>query len=69
LAPIAALVAEEASTKLGADVAIDVVRPTQAMDVGGRARALLAVTQALAAVKAGEVSPADLAKAEALVDL
>jgi phage portal protein BeeE len=69
LSPISKLVAEECSAKLGGEIAIDVVRPLQAMDVGGRARALLAVTQALGAVKAGEVSPADLAKAEDLVDL
>jgi phage portal protein BeeE len=69
LQPIAALVAQEASEKLGATVAIDTLRPLQAYDSGGRARAMLAIVQALAAAKAGEVDQADIDKAMDLVDL
>ena len=69
LQPIAGLLAEEATEKLGSEVTIDLMRPLQAYDAGGRARALLAVTQALAMAKQGDVSPGDLAKALDLVDL
>jgi hypothetical protein len=51
LQPIAALLAEEASEKFGGTVTIDVMRPLSAFDAGGRARALLTVTQALAMAK------------------
>ncbi|WP_338832331.1 phage portal protein [Bradyrhizobium sp. 27S5] len=68
LQPIAALIAEEATEKLGGTVKIDVQRPLHAFDAGGRARALLTVTQALAMAKQGDVSPADLASALELVD-
>jgi hypothetical protein len=66
---IAALLAEEATDKLGSAVTIDLLRPLQAYDSGGRARAMLSVVQALAAAKAGEVSNADLDTAFDLVDL
>jgi hypothetical protein len=68
LQPIAALLAEEASEKLGGDVNIDVQRPLHAFDAGGRARALLTVTQTLAMAKEGSVTPADISKALELVD-
>jgi hypothetical protein len=68
LQPIAKLIAEEATEKLGAEIAIDTQRPLHAFDAGGRARALLTVTQALAMAKAGDVSSADLQAALALVD-
>jgi len=68
LAPIASLIAEEATEKLGGAVTIDVQRPLHAFDAGGRARALLTVTQALAMAKQGDVSPADLQAALELVD-
>ena len=48
---------------------VDTLRPLQAYDSGGRARAMLSVVQALAAAKAGEVSQADLDTAFKLVDL
>ena len=51
LQPIANLMAEEAAKKLGAAVAIDVVRPAQAFDHGGKARALGAMLQAMATAK------------------
>ncbi|MEB8389172.1 hypothetical protein OO012_18240 [Rhodobacteraceae bacterium KMM 6894] len=44
--------------KLGADVMIDTLRPLQAFDAGGRARALSAIVQALATAKAAGVDPA-----------
>ncbi len=37
LAPIAARIGEEATAKLGQPVALDVMRPLQAYDAGGRA--------------------------------
>jgi hypothetical protein len=68
LSPIAQLVAEEASEKLGTEVTVDVMRPLHAYDSGGRSRALLTVVTALAAAKAGEVSQADIDKAMSIVD-
>lgn len=65
LQPIAALLAEEATAKLGAPVEIDVMRPLQAFDAGGRARALATVVAALAQAQEAGVDPA---KALALVD-
>jgi len=59
LQPIAMLLAEEASAKFGAEVAIDVVLPLQAYDVGGRARAFGAFVDALAAAKAAGLSVAE----------
>jgi hypothetical protein len=68
LKPISALIAEEASDKLGGVVTLDVLRPLHAFDAGGKARALLAVSQALSMAKAGEISTADLTAAMAMVD-
>lgn len=62
LQPLAALLAEEASEKLGADVAIDVMRPLQAFDAGGRARALSAIVQTLALAKETGVDPSEAMK-------
>lgn len=42
LQPIANLIAEEATEKLGAPIAIDAVRPMQAYDHGGKTRQLIA---------------------------
>ncbi|MCB1371519.1 MAG: phage portal protein [Rhodobacteraceae bacterium] len=67
LQPIAALVAEEACAKLGAEIEIDVMRPLQAYDAGGRARALATTVQALAQAKEGGLAPGDLAGAMALL--
>ena len=52
LEPLAKLVAEEATEKLGGVVSIDVVRPLQAFDMGAKSRSVLAL------VNAG-LSPAD----------
>jgi hypothetical protein len=51
LQPIAEMMAEECSEKFGQAVKIDVMRPLQAYDAGGRARAMAGVVQALALAK------------------
>jgi phage portal protein BeeE len=68
LQPLAMLWAEEASAKLGADVQIDVMRPVQAFDVGGRARALSTIIKALAEAKAAGIPQGDLNSALTLVN-
>ncbi len=57
LQPIVALIGEEATMKLGTTVTLDVLRPTQSYDAGGRARAFTAVIQALAVAKETGVDP------------
>lgn len=57
LEPIAATMAEEASEKLGLAVKIDTMRPLQAFDAGGRARAAATLVQALAQAKEAGVDP------------
>ena len=68
LQPIANLVAEEASAKLGATVAIDAILPLQAHDAGGRARALLAVIEAYGRARELGLSPEEMAAATAMVN-
>ena len=68
LQPLAMLLAEEATAKLGSEVAIDVLRPVQAFDVGGRARALSTIVEALASAKAAGLAPGDLNAALTLVN-
>jgi len=63
LQPIGELVAEEASAKLGGRVSIDVMRPTQAFDSGGAARAFSTLVQALAQAKEAGLDPAAVAGA------
>jgi hypothetical protein len=65
LQPLAALMAEEAGEKLGASVTIDTLRPLQAYDAGGRARAAAGIVQALAQAKEAGV---DASEAMKLVD-
>lgn len=65
LQPVAVALAHEASDKLGNPVTIDTMRPLQAFDVGGRARALAGIVQAMAAAKEAGVDPG---KALELVD-
>ncbi|MCO8144850.1 phage portal protein [Rhodovulum tesquicola] len=60
LQPLAELLAEEATQKLGAPVRIDTLRPLQAFDAGGRARALSAIIGAMAQAKEAGIDP-DLA--------
>lgn len=59
LQPLAEMMAEEASDKLGQTVALDVMRPLQAYDAGGRARAAAGVIQALAMAKEAGVDPSE----------
>lgn len=60
LQPIAELLAEEASDKLGGDVMIDVGRPLQAFDAGGRARALSQMIEAIGRAKELKLTPEEL---------
>ena len=57
LQPMADAMAEEASAKLGTAVSLDVMRPLQAFDAGGRARAAAGIVQALAQAKEAGVDP------------
>lgn len=57
LQPIAEMMAEECAEKLGAAVRLDVMRPLQAFDAGGRARAAAGIIQALALAKEAGVDP------------
>jgi len=57
LQPIAAGMAEEATEKLGMTVTLDTLRPLQAFDAGGRARAITAVIGALAQAKEAGIDP------------
>lgn len=68
LQPLAVLLAEEASAKLGAAVSVDVMRPLQAYDAGGRARAAGQVVQALTSAKEAGLDPGAVAAAFRLVD-
>lgn len=61
LQPLAELIAEEASAKLGGPVSIDVHRALQSYDVGANARALATMVQALATAKEAGLSDAQLA--------
>ncbi len=65
LQPLAELMAEEVSEKLGTRVRIDVMRAAQAFDAGGRARAAAGIVQALAMAKEAGV---DAEKALGLVN-
>lgn len=60
LQPMAMLLAEEASQKLGTEIMIDLMRPIQAYDVGGRSRAFATIIEALARAKEAGVDTADL---------
>lgn len=65
LQPVAHLIAQECSEKLDLDVTMDVMRPLQAFDTSGRARAMTAIVKAMAEAKEAGV---DLATALNLVD-
>ena len=58
LQPMAEAMAEEATDKLGSAVTLDVMRPLQAFDSGGRARTVTALVKALAEAKEAGVDPA-----------
>ncbi|MBL4917757.1 hypothetical protein [Szabonella alba] len=68
LQPLAQIVAEEAGAKLGGRVLIDVVRPMQAFDAGGKARALSTMITALAAAKEAGIDGTTLQDALAFID-
>jgi hypothetical protein len=55
--PVAGVIAHEASDKLGVAVQLDVMRPLQAFDTGGRARALSAIIKAMAEAEAAGIDP------------
>lgn len=63
LQPIAEGIAEECTEKLGSTVKLDVMRPLQAYDAGGRARAAAGLVQALAQAKEAGVDPEPVLKA------
>lgn len=62
LQPAAGMIAQEASDKLGNTVTLDVMRPLQAYDAGGRARTVTAIVQALALAKEAGVDPGEALK-------
>lgn len=68
LQPMAQVMAEEATRKLGQPVEIDVMRPVQAFDVGGRARALATIIEGMAKAKEAGLSPAEFDFAAKLVN-
>jgi phage portal protein BeeE len=63
LQPIAELVAQEATEKLGAPVSLNVLEPLQAYDSGGRARAFSGVVQAMAQAREAGLSDEAVAAA------
>lgn len=68
LMPAAMAIAEECSAKLGAGIEIDVLRPLQAFDAGGRARAFGAMIEGMGRAKELGLSPAEVGAALHLVD-
>ncbi|MDO9527092.1 MAG: hypothetical protein Q7J57_16390 [Gemmobacter sp.] len=68
LQSLAELLAKAASANLGAAVMIDVGRALQAFDVGGRARALAAIIEALGRGKERGLSPEQMESALLLVN-
>lgn len=68
LQPMANVMAEESSAKLGGPVTIEVVRPAQAFDAGGRARAFGAMVQALTQAKEGGLDPQAVEDALSFID-
>lgn len=58
LAPITRTMGQETSEKLGTEVSLDVMRPLQAFDAGGRARAAAGIIEALARAQEAGVDPA-----------
>lgn len=68
LQPMALIVAEEATAKLGQPVTIDCVRPMLAFDHGGKARAFATMLGALAEAKAAGLDVQTIKDAEAFID-
>jgi hypothetical protein len=68
LQPLARLIGDELTAKIGAPVTLDVVRPLQAFDAGGRARAFSARVKALGEAKVAGLSDGEVAGLLRLVD-
>jgi phage portal protein BeeE len=68
LQPIAVLIGAELGDKLGTPVSLDVVRPLQAYDAGGRARAFSAMVRAMAEAKAAGLADGEVSALLRLVD-
>jgi len=68
LQPLAMQMAEECTDKLGTEVMIDTLRPLQAFDAGGRARALSTVIEAMARAKELGLTPEQVNTAMTLVN-
>lgn len=68
LQPLAMIMAEEATAKLGGRVSMDVVRPSQAYDAGGKARALATMIGALAEAKEAGIDSPTLQDAMSFID-
>ena len=68
LQPIAVMMAEEVSEKLASTVKIDVVRPAQAFDAGGRARAFGAMVTALTQAKEAGLDPQAIEDSLSFID-
>jgi hypothetical protein len=68
LQPLAEVIAQEASEKLGTEVSLDLVSPLQAFDQGGRARAFATMIEGLANAKATGLSDETVAAALAYID-
>ena len=68
LQPMAMIMAEEATEKLGTPVKIDVVRPAQAFDAGGRARAFAGMVQAMAQAKEAGLDPQQVENSLKFID-
>lgn len=68
LQPMAEVLAQEASDKLGSKVSLDLVSPLQAFDQGGRARAFATMIDGLAAAKEAGLSPEAIKAALQYID-
>lgn len=68
LQPIAMLLAEEETTKLGQPIKVNILRPVQGYDASDRARALTTIVEAMAKAKGAGVDSNDFAKALTLVN-
>ena len=68
LQPIAMLMAEEATEKFVAPIKIDLVRPAQAFDAGGRARAFAGMVQAMAQAKEAGLDPQQVENSLKFID-
>jgi hypothetical protein len=68
LQPIAEVIAQECSEKLGAVVSLDLITPLQAYDQGGRARAFVTLIEGYAAAKQSCISEGAINSALAFID-